>query len=134
MTMAENKLSLQIITPTRAVLNTQVDSVILRTLEGDMGVYYDHEPVVTLLNYGILRYKVDGKVYKATTMSGFAEVTEDRVVVMTDAAELESEIDFERAEKAKQRAEGRLSGNDYDVARAEIALRKSLVRLNLQQK
>lgn len=132
--MAENKLSLQIITPTRAVLNTQVDSVILRTLEGDMGVYYDHEPVVTLLNYGILRYKVDGKVYKATTMSGFAEVTEDRVVVMTDAAELESEIDFERAEKAKQRAEGRLSGNDYDVARAEIALRKSLVRLNLQQK
>lgn len=132
--MAENKLSLQIITPTRAVLNTQVDSVILRTLEGDMGVYYDHEPVVTLLNYGILRYKVDGKVYKATTMSGFAEVTEDRVVVMTDAAELENEIDFERAEKAKQRAEGRLSGNDYDVARAEIALRKSLVRLNLQQK
>ena len=132
--MAENKLSLQIITPTRAVLNTKVDSVILRTLEGDMGVYYDHEPVVTLLNYGILRYKVDGKAYKATTMSGFAEITEDRVVVMTDAAELENEIDFERAEKAKQRAEGRLMGNDYDVARAEIALRKALVRLNLQSK
>ena len=134
MTMAENKLSLQIITPTRAVLNTKVDSVILRTLEGDMGVYYDHEPVVTLLNYGVLRYKVDGKTYRATTMSGFAEVTEDRVVVMTDAAELENEIDFERAQKAKQRAEGRLKGNDYDVARAEIALRKSLVRLNLQSK
>ena len=134
MTMAENKLSLQIITPTRAVLNTKVESVILRTLEGDMGVYYDHEPVVTLLNYGVLRYKVDGKEYKATTMSGFAEVTQDRVVVMTDAAELENEIDFERAQKAKQRAEGRLNGNDYDVSRAEIALRKSLVRLNLQSK
>lgn len=132
--MAENKLSLQIITPTRAVLDTKVDSVILRTLEGDMGIHYDHEPVVTLLNYGVLRYRVDDKQYKVTTMSGFAEVTRDRVVVMTDAAELENEIDFERAERAKQRAEERLQGNDYDVMRAQIALRKSLVRLNLQNK
>lgn len=132
--MAENKLSLQIITPTRAVLNIKVDSVVLRTLEGDMGVYYDHEPVVTLLTYGILRYKVDGKVHKVTTMGGFAEVTEDKVVVLTDASELEEEINFERAKAAQKRAEGRLSNHDFDVRRAEIALRKSLVRLDLQKK
>lgn len=134
MTMAENKLSLQIITPTRSVLNIKVDSVVLRTLDGDMGVYYDHEPVVTLLNYGILRYKVDGKVHKVTTMGGFAEVTEDKVVVLTDASELEEEIDFARAEAAKERAEGRVGHNDLDMRRAEIALRKSLVRLDLKKK
>lgn len=131
--MANNKLSLHIITPTRAVLNTEVDSVILRTLEGDMGVYYDHEPVVTLLDYGVLRYKMDGKTHKVTTMSGFAEVTEDKVVVLTDAAEREDEIDFGRATAAKERAQGRLSSQDSDIARAEIALRKSLVRLGLGQ-
>lgn len=129
--MANNKLSLQIITPTRSVLNQEVDSVILRTLEGDMGVYYDHEPVVTLLDYGVLRYKIDGKTHKVTTMSGYAEVTEDKVVVLTDAAEREDEIDFGRAKAAKERAESRLSSPDSDLARAEVALRKSLVRLGL---
>lgn len=131
--MANNKLSLQIITPTRAVLNQEVDSVVLRTLEGDMGVYYDHEPVVTLLSYGVLRYKVEGKTYNVTTMGGFAEVTEDKVVVLTDASELESEIDFGRASAARGRAEGRVSNHDYDVIRAEVALKKSLVRLGLQR-
>ncbi|MEF9959405.1 MAG: F0F1 ATP synthase subunit epsilon [Niameybacter sp.] len=132
--MAENKLSLQIITPTRAVLNIQVDNVVLRTLEGDMGVYYDHEPVVTLLGYGVLRYKVGGKLHKVTTMGGFAEITQDRVVVLTDASELEEEIDFERAKAAKERAEGRLGQNDLDISRAQIALHKALVRLDMQKK
>lgn len=131
--MAKNKLRLQIITPAREVFNSEVDSVILRTLEGDMGVYYDHEPVVTLLSYGVLRYKMEGKTYNVTTMSGFAEVTEDKVVVLTDAAELEGEIDFERAKAAKERAESRLSKKQDDLARAEVALRKSLVRLSLNK-
>ncbi len=131
--MAKNKLRLQIITPTRSVLDSEVDSVVLRTAEGDMGVYYDHEPVVTLLSYGVLRYKVEGKTYNVTTMSGFAEVTEDKVVVLTDAAELENEIDFARAQAAKERAEVRVSNADYDVARAQVALRKALVRLSLNK-
>lgn len=133
MAMAKNKLRLQIITPARAVFNAEVDSVVLRTTEGDMGVYYDHEPVVTLLSYGVLRYKVEGKTYNVTTMSGFAEVTEDKVVVLTDAAELESEIDFERAKAARERAESRLSKKEDDIARAQVALQKSLVRLSLNK-
>ena len=131
--MAKNKLHLQIITPTRLVFDQEVDSVVLRTTEGDMGVYYDHEPVVTLLNYGVLRYKLDGKTYNVTTMSGFAEVMEEKVVVLTDAAELENEIDFERAQAAKERAEQRVSNTDFDIARAQIALRKALVRLSLNK-
>ena len=129
--MADNKMNLQVITPSRAVLNATVDSVVLKTLEGDMGVLYDHEPVVTLLNYGVLRYKQDGVVKKATIMGGFAEVTKDQVMILTDSSELENEIDVDRAKASKQRAEGRMDRDEYDRRRAEIALKKAVVRINL---
>ncbi len=131
--MAENKLTLQIITPTRLVMDTIVDSVVLPTKEGEMGVWYDHEPVVTLLSHGVLKYKLDGKMNKATMMGGFAEVTEDKVVILADSSELAEEIDLERAQAAKARAEAKLSNQEYDLARAQIALRKALVRINLAE-
>ena len=99
-----------------------------------MGVWYDHEPVVTLLSYGPLSYKKEGKVTKATIMSGFAEVTEDRVTILTDSSELAHEIDVERAKEAKVRAEGRLSSNEVDFVRAKVALRKALVRIDVGSK
>lgn len=129
--MANNKINLQIITPTRSVLDEMVDSAVLRTTNGDLGVLYDHEPVVALLGYNVLRYKQDGKEYKATVMGGFAEVTKDKVTVLTDASELAHEIDLERAKRAKERAEGRKGESDMDLLRADIALRKALVRLNV---
>ncbi len=132
--MANNKINLQIITPTRLVLDEMVDTVVLRTQEGDMGVWYDHEPVVALLSYGPLNYKIDNKKYHATVMSGFAEVTEDKVVILTDSSELAEEIDLGRAEDAKQRAEGRVSVSDMDTVRAQIALRKALVRIQVAGK
>lgn len=131
--MAKNKINLQIITPTRLVLDEMIDSVVLRTTEGDMGVLYDHEPVVTLLSYGILKYKEEGKVNEVTVMGGFAEITKDRVTILTDASELANEIDIERAKAAKERAEGYLGKDQYDSVRAEIALRKSLVRMKLAE-
>ncbi|MHC1749788.1 MAG: F0F1 ATP synthase subunit epsilon [Cellulosilyticaceae bacterium] len=131
--MAGNKLNFQIITPTKKVLDEMVDSVILRTLTGEMGVLYDHEPVVTLLDYNAMRYKVEGKSKTVTVMGGFAEITSDKVIVLTDASELLDDIDLERAKKAKERAEGRLSKSEYDQKRAEVALKKSLARINATQ-
>ncbi|MGL4362123.1 MAG: F0F1 ATP synthase subunit epsilon [Cellulosilyticaceae bacterium] len=131
--MADKKINLQIITPTRLVLDELVDSVVLCTKEGDMGILYDHEPVVTLLSYGILRYKQDGQQKKATIMGGFAEVTEDRVTILADSSELENEIDLNRAKQCKVRAESRLKKSDYDEARLQIALRKSLIRIKLAE-
>lgn len=131
--MANNQINLQIITPTRIVLDEMVDSAVLKTTEGDMGVLYDHEPVVTLLSYGVLRYKQEGKVNKATVMGGFAEVTKERVTILTDASELAEEIDINRAKEAKERAEGRLGKGDYNAKRAEIALKKSLVRIKIAE-
>ncbi|WP_010166770.1 ATP synthase F1 subunit epsilon [Candidatus Epulonipiscium viviparus] len=127
-----NQIKLEIITPTRQVFNEMVDMVVLKTTEGEMGVMYDHEPVVTLLSYGIIRYKVGGEKKEATTMSGFAEVTKDKVTILTDASELEGEINKERAESAKERAEGHMGDANSDHRRAEIALQKALIRLRLK--
>lgn len=128
-----NKMRLQIITPMRSILDEEVESVILNTTEGEMGVLYDHEPVVALLGYNKLVYTQDGVKKEATTLGGFAEVTIDKVVILTDASELADEIDVERARKAKERAERRLQQQDANIdrARAEIALKKAIARINL---
>ncbi len=130
--MANNKLKLQIITPTRKVFDEMVDMVVLKTTEGEMGVYYDHEPVVALMKYGVIRYIQNGKKVKATVMGGFAEVTKDKVVILTDASELESEIDTNRATAAKERAQSRQGKTDIDAVRNDVALKKAIVRLGIK--
>ncbi len=131
--MAKNQLKLQIITPTRKVFDEMVEMVVLKTTEGEMGVFYDHEPVVALLKYGVIRYQQNGQKKQATTMGGFAEVTKDKVIILTDASELADEVDTERAKSAKSRAEKHKSESGMDQARAEIALQKSLVRLQINK-
>lgn len=129
-----NTMKLQIITPTRTILDTEVESVILTTTEGDMGIFYDHEPVVALLAYKDIIYTQQGEKKKATTLGGFVEVTKDKVVILTDASELQDEIDIERAKRAKERAEKRLAekGEGIDHLRAEIALKKAIARIRLK--
>lgn len=95
-----NQIKLEIITPTRKVFEDMVDMIVLKTTEGEMGIMYDHEPVVALLSYGIIRYKKGAEKKEATTMSGFAEITKDKVTILTDASELEGEVDKTRAEAA----------------------------------
>lgn len=131
--MAKNKMRLQIITPMKTILDEEVDSVILSTTEGEMGVLYDHEPVVVLLGYKTLSYTQDEVKKYATTLGGFAEITKDKIVVLTDASEFANEIDLERAKRAKERAEKRLSDSNMDHLRAEIALKKAIARINLKE-
>lgn len=131
--MAKNKMRLQIITPMKTILDEAVDSVVLSTTEGQMGVWYDHEPVVALLGYEKLTYTQDDVKKYATTLGGFAEVTKDKIVILTDASEFADEIDIERAKRAKERAEKRLKDGNMDNIRAEIALRKAIARINLRE-
>ena len=131
-----NTMKLQIITPMRTILDVEVESVILTTTEGEMGVLYDHEPVVALLGYKQIAYTQGGQKKKATALGGFAEITKDKITILTDASELAEEIDIERARKAKERAEKRLSSKaaDIDYLRAEIALKKAIARIELAEK
>lgn len=128
-----NKLSLKIITPSRNMFEGDVDMVIMRTMSGDVGILHGHQPMVTVLDYGVLTIKTDGEEKYAAVLGGFAEISAEGMSILTDAAEWSTEIDIVRAEAAKERAEARLKNTQavIDIQRAELALKRALVRLDL---
>ncbi len=128
-----NKLSLKIITPSRNMFEGDVDMVIMRTMSGDVGILHGHQPMVTILDYGVLTIKIDGEERLAAVLGGFAEISADGMSILTDAAEWSNEIDVARAKAAKERAEARLKNTqaNIDIQRAELALKRALVRLEL---
>lgn len=130
-----DKVNLKIITPTGIIYDDTVDMVIMRTQCGDVGILPGHQPMVTILDYGALKIISDGQeINRAAVLGGYAEVGSEGVSILTDAAEWEQDIDTERAKKALDRAEKRLSGkeSEIDVLRAELSLKRAMVRLNLK--
>jgi F-type H+-transporting ATPase subunit epsilon len=128
-----NKLKVKIVTPKREMYNGEADMVIFRSKCGDVGIMHGHLPMVTVLDYGVLRLMENGEAKKfATVFGGFAEVDGEGVNILTDAAEWTDEIDLQRAQEAKERAEKRLleSGKSVDEARAELALKRAIIRIN----
>ena len=101
------------------------------TTEGEIGVYANHIPLTTVLAPGIVKITEDEKTTIAAAHAGFAEILPDQVTLLAEIVEWADEIDKSRAEQAKERAEHRLTAKspDLDVARAELALRKALVRI-----
>ena len=128
-------LKLEIISPDRIFFEGEADMVEMRTSEGEIGVYRNHIPLTALLVPGIIKIHLDGNIRKAAVHDGFVEVFKDRIVILSESAEWPDEIDVERAERAKERAENRLKSGDsnIDTARAELALRRALIRLETAQ-
>lgn len=128
-----NKLSLKIITPSRNMFEGQVDMVVMRTQSGDVGILHGHQPMITILDYGVLSIKDNGEEKLAAVLGGFAEIGTEGMTILTDAAEWSNEIDVVRAKQAKERAEARLKSNNVNVDfnRAELALKRALVRLSV---
>lgn len=132
-------LQLEIVTPEKKIYSGPVADVYLPGSEGEMGVLETHAALVTSLIPGELRYHVEGKVEALAVGSGFAEVTQERVLVLTDMAASEAEIDEAAVEAAIKRAEEQLAGLDHDtdleeVAAIESALAKSFAQLRLKGK
>ena len=126
-------LELQIVTPDRMLVHEQVDEVQIPGSEGYFGVLPGHTPLLASLAVGELWYrKGQEKTYLAISY-GFAEVLPDRVTILARLAERAEEIDPERAEAARVRAEKRLSEPraEVDYERARAALQKSLIRLQV---
>ena len=132
--MAEKTFNLQIISPTRVFFDEAVDMVEMKTTEGEIGVLAGHIPLTTILEPGVLRIKTDGNVREAALHDGFVQIQKDKVTVLAESCEWPDEIDFSRAEEARSRAERRLASHeaDLDVARAEAALKRAMVRLNMK--
>ncbi len=132
--MAEDRLfDLSIVSPERVFYRGKVSMVELSTSEGDVGIYKNHIPMTFLLVPGIVTITEEGGQREAAIHSGFMEVLQDKVTILAEIAEWPDEIDKNRAEEAKVRAERRLQTKDpmVNLNRAEMALRKATVRLEL---
>ena len=132
------KLTLEIVTPDRALLRQEVDEVVVPGSQGEFGVLPGHTPLLSTLKIGELWYRQGQDKYYLAIAFGFVEVLPDRVTVLAQVGERAQEIDVQRAERAKQRAEQRLAQAqpqltqiDFDIERARIALMKSLLRLQV---
>jgi F-type H+-transporting ATPase subunit epsilon len=106
----------------------------LTTSEGEIGVYPAHIPLTAVVAPGVLKIHEAGEVKKAALISGFLTIQPDEITILAEICEWPDEIDYKRAEEAKVRAQRRLSANngEIDVARAESALHRALVRLEVR--
>lgn len=132
--MADKVMELEIMCPDRSFYKGNVAMVEFNTVEGYIGVYPEHIPLATVLATGILTIHLeDGTTKQAALHEGFAKITQDKVMILAEVAEWPDEIDINRANEAKIRAERRLDGKEsgMDIQRAEIALKKALTRISL---
>lgn len=130
---ADNLFDLEIITPDRVFYTGKAKMLELNTVEGEIGIYKNHIPLTTVLEPGIaIITEEDGKK-EAALHAGFMEILGDKITILAEVAEWPDEIDVRRAEEAKIRAERRLQTNDsnLNMTRAELALHKALVRMEL---
>ncbi len=132
MALPEN-IQLVIVTPERQLFSGPVDQVTVPSSQGYLGILPGHAPLLAELGIGNISYQIGNRVEYVFCSWGFAEVLPDRVVLLAQSAESASEIDLNRAEQAKSRAEKRLASKDpnLDFARAELALLRALSRLDV---
>lgn len=133
--MAET-MKLQVITPDEEFFNGEASMVELNTANGEMGIYPQHIPLTVAVEPGILKIHQDKDVRKAALLSGFIQIMPEKVTVMAEACEWPENIDGARANEARIRAERRLTEGspETDIARAEAALHRALIRLSLLEK
>lgn len=127
---------LQIVTPDRLFFEGEVESVIVRTIEGDIAILKDHINYVGILDIGNARIKVDGKQKIAVIAGGFVQVDEEKTTILTEAAEWPEEIDLDRAQKAKEKAQSAMNGKggEMDMVSAEAKLKRAITRINSVEK
>jgi len=129
-----DKIQLRIVTPTRLVVDEEVDEVTAPGVLGQFGVLPNHIAFLTLLQAGELSYKQGGRVTHLAIAGGYAEVLDNVMTVLADAAEFAGEIDVGRAERAKERAEKSIAARNIDereFAVCEAALARALVRIQV---
>ena len=134
------KLHVQIVTPQGMVYESDADFVVGRSADGDIGILPNHLPIIVPLEIDKFRVKRDDKNEDVIAVNGgVMEVRDNQVSILANSADLPSEIDIERAERAKSRAEGHLqrakeTHNVDSQRRAEVALSRALNRINVSKR
>ena len=126
-------MRLQVMTVERIVLSAEADSVTATSVEGQITILPGHIPLVSLLQPGELTIRRHRTEQVLFVSGGFLQVSADEAIVLADACEYAEEIDLERAEAARQRAQELLAAGGYDIdaVAAEAALRRSLARIRV---
>ncbi|MBC8122673.1 MAG: F0F1 ATP synthase subunit epsilon [Gemmatimonadaceae bacterium] len=124
-------LNLKILSPDRVVWDDPVDEVILPSLTGQLGILPNHAPLFTGLTNGVMRVRQRGGFVPIAVLGGFAEVDQNEISVLVNAAELGSQVDVERAREAQSRAEQILqtSQNKTERLQAQSSLERAQARL-----
>lgn len=126
-------LRLEIVTPDKVVLQADVDYVGAPGVDGEFGVLAGHIPLLAALSIGGMYYKQGTQTHWAFVSGGFAEVADNKVTILAEAAELAEQIDVSRAQQAYERAKARLNAlkPEIDIVRAQLAMRRALSRLSV---
>lgn len=124
---------LRIITPDRVFYEGTADMIEFNTTEGEIGVLPGHIPMTVIIKPGVLTITEKDEVKEAALHSGFVEILPDRITILAEVVEWPGEIDLERAEAAKKRAEERIKSHtpETDMARAETALMRAIARIQV---
>lgn len=132
------KLNLEVVTPEKVLVSQAVDTVVAPGTDGEFGILPGHVPFLSGIVPGELRYTMGQEKEILAVTTGFAEISNDRVSILVDAAEKARDIDVERARRAIERARERLAKmrgtKDIDFLRAEAALKRALTRLKVAEK
>jgi F-type H+-transporting ATPase subunit epsilon len=129
-------LKLQIITPDATAYSEDVDMVTLPGVEGQMGVFPQHVPLMTQMVPGEIVVRKDGRDYSLAVGEGLVEVTGDHVAILTDLAVVAEKIDEAKVEEARQRAQARLNEklSDEEVASVNASLARALAQLHVKRR
>ena len=134
--MAEGTLELIVVTPERSLVHEHVDELQVPGAEGYLGILPGHAPLFSELKVGELGYRKGETWFFLSMAWGFVEVQNDQVRILAETAERAHEIDLERANRAKERAEQRIAkgGDDIDYRRALVALERALIRIQVARR
>lgn len=129
-------IELEIITPEKKFYSGPAEGIIMPAIDGQYGVQPGHEPVVTALEPGTVRYCVDGTWNEVVVSMGFAEIMPDYTILLVDTAERPDEIDRARAERALERAEERMRQKQsiQEYYRSKAAIARAMARLKASKK
>lgn len=128
-------IAVDIMSPERLVKHTEADSVVVPSSDGEIGILPHHAPLLAMLEAGEIRLRRGDAVEKFAISGGFVEVVNNKISIFAETAEMAQEIDAERARQAAERAKAEMKAarTDMDLALAEAALRRAMVRLRLTE-
>ncbi len=131
------KFRLEIVTPERLVYSDDVDVLTVPTVQGEISILAKHVPLVSIISPGEIRIKKDNNIEYMAISGGFVQVIPNKVIILADAAERAEEIDLERAERARERAQKLMEekrGDKISHAEAMAAFQRALVRIKVARR